>query len=149
MRLRKAFLVTALASLTFSSSADVQNVRVSLQCSNVVLSWPSQPGETFTVVYRPTLNTNTPWVTLTNLLPAAVNTNRTTFVHIGIADCSQTMGGGGGGGGSGGPPPSPSGAQSASSSTTLTEEQRLALYEQLRAQAEETIKYLERLLAEA
>ena len=61
--------------------ADVRPVQLSLQCSNVMLSWPSQPGETFTVQYRQTLSTNTPWLTLTNLLRADLDTNVTTFVH--------------------------------------------------------------------
>ncbi len=44
------------------------------------------------IVYRETMETNTPWYFLATNVPAATGTNRTSFVHTNGADCS---GGGG------------------------------------------------------
>ena len=62
-----------------------------------ILSWPSLDGETYIVQYRPTLNTNTPWVTLTNSLPADSGTNITFFVHSNIVQCPTNASSFGGG----------------------------------------------------
>lgn len=55
----------------------IEGLKLSLQCSNVVLSWPSMEGETYIVQYRPTLRANDPWRTLTSSLPAGTGTNIT------------------------------------------------------------------------
>ena len=75
-----ALLLLASAVHTFA----IEGLKLSLQCSNVVLSCPSIEGEIFIVQYRPTLDPNTPWVTLTSSLPADSGTNLTYFVHSNI-----------------------------------------------------------------
>jgi hypothetical protein len=62
----------------------IEGLQLSLQCSNVVLSWPSVEGDTYIVQYRPTLDVSTPWQTLTSALPADVGTNLTFFTHSNI-----------------------------------------------------------------
>lgn len=91
------------------SSAAVENLQISVRCPNVVLAWPSVEGETYIVQYRPTLDTNAAWVTLTNGLPAAAGTNWTWFVHSNHKVCVTN--GDSGGGGSGANPPSPMDAE--------------------------------------
>lgn len=89
----------------------IEQLGISLQSSNAVVSWPSRANETYIVQYRPAFDTNTPWVTLTNNLAAAANTNWTSFVHTGAVtypDCPA-----GEGGGSGGGPPTPGNARAA------------------------------------
>jgi len=83
MKTTRSAIIGAVA-LLFASAIQtlaLEGLKVSVQYSNVVLSWPSVEGETYIVQYRPTLYTNTPWVTLTNSLPAEVGTNWTSFVH--------------------------------------------------------------------
>jgi len=62
----------------------IEALQVSVQCSNVVLSWPSAEHETYIVQYRPTLDPEIPWQTLTSSLPAEVGTNVTVFVHSNV-----------------------------------------------------------------
>lgn len=78
----------------------IEGLALSVQCSNVVLSWPSVEGKTYIVQYRPTLDADTPWRTLTSSLPADVGTNLTVFVHSNIvqqADCGGSFAARGGG----------------------------------------------------
>lgn len=70
-----------LASAVQSFAIEGLQLQVSLQTSNVVMSWPSQVGETYFVQFRPTLGTTNPWQTLTNSLPADSSTNITFFIH--------------------------------------------------------------------
>jgi hypothetical protein len=56
-------------------------ITLSVQSSNVVLSWPSEAGETYIVQYRQTLGAAVSWQTLADLYPAFTSTNKTTFVH--------------------------------------------------------------------
>lgn len=79
-----ALLVTAQTAL------GVTGVQLTIQGSDVVLTWPSQPGQTFIVGYRPAFDPATPWTFLTNTLPAAAG-SQTTFTHSGAF-----QGGGGG-----------------------------------------------------
>lgn len=67
----------------------IEGLKISVTCPDVILSWPSKTGETYVVQYRATLNTNDPWVTLTNTLPAALNTNSTRFIHTNVSECPQ------------------------------------------------------------
>jgi hypothetical protein len=62
----------------------IEGLRLSLQCSNVVLSWPSIAGQDYIIQYRPTLDPSTPWQTLTNRYPGDLATNITLFVHSNI-----------------------------------------------------------------
>ena len=73
-------LACCLTSFTNQSFA-IEGIQVSIQSSNVVLSWPSDPSETYVVQYRPSLLSTNGWQTLTNSLAAATDTNITYFVH--------------------------------------------------------------------
>ncbi len=66
-------LVSAIPALA------IEGLQISLQCSNVILSWPSQNGETYIVQYRPDLVSTNSWVTLTNYMPNDNGTNITIF----------------------------------------------------------------------
>lgn len=59
----------------------IERLKLSVQCSNVVLSWPSAEGETYIVQYRKTLDPSDSWQTLTSSLSAVSGTNITSFVH--------------------------------------------------------------------
>jgi hypothetical protein len=83
-------LVVFLASAVHSQA--IEGLKLSIQCSNVVLSWPSVPGETYIVQYRPALATGS-WQTLTNNLPAAATPGLTTFVHYGVVSNANCSGG--------------------------------------------------------
>ncbi len=71
--------IVLLASVHFTSA--IEGLTLSIQSSNVVLTWPSVEGEMYIVEHRSTLDTNTTWEILTNYVPAAVGTNKTSFVH--------------------------------------------------------------------
>jgi hypothetical protein len=73
-------LLFAAAIHTFA----IEGLQISVQCSNVVLSWPSAEGETYIVQYRKTLDPSDSWQTLTSSLPAVSGTNVTSFVHLNI-----------------------------------------------------------------
>ena len=103
-------ILAVLAASSISVTA-IEGLHISVQCPDVILSWPSIEGETFIVQHRSTLNTNTPWVTLADWLPAATGTNTTSFVHANQVQC-PSAGTNSLGGGESGPPPTPSFAQS-------------------------------------
>jgi hypothetical protein len=65
----------------------IEGLKLSVHCPDVVLSWLSSDVETYIVQYRPTLDTNSSWTTLTNWMPGAASTNLTTFVHADMVDC--------------------------------------------------------------
>src|SRR4051794_4873813 len=93
MRIRQG-VIGAVALLLASAvqSFAIEGLQLSLECSNVVLSWPSVEGETYIVQYRPTLDVSTPWQTLTSSLPADVGTNLTFFTHSNVVqypNCSS------------------------------------------------------------
>jgi hypothetical protein len=96
----------------------IEGLKISVQGSNVVLSWPSTNTETYIVQYRPSLGAGSSWTTLTNYYPAS-SSNVTFFVHSNIVQYPLVLGGGTNTGD--GTPPSPdgmSGTTSASTSTT-------------------------------
>ena len=95
----------------------IEELKVSVQCPDVVLSWPSVDGETYIVQYRPDVTTNSAWTTLTNYFPAVSGTNLTVFVHSNALSC-PAQGSGDGGGGTTGGPPSPDYATTSTSSGT-------------------------------
>jgi hypothetical protein len=103
--------LTALTLLVLSAGVQpvqaIEDLRLQVQGTNAVLSWPSTQNETFIVRYRARLDEAHPWTTLTNNYPAASGTNRTVFIHVGVVEYPT---GGGGGGGGGGNPPAPEGA---------------------------------------
>lgn len=84
--IRNRLLTLALIACTTASFA-IEGLKLTIRCPDVVLSWPSTNDETYIVQYRPTLDTNSTWTTLTNFLPAKVGTNITTFVHSNRVDC--------------------------------------------------------------
>jgi hypothetical protein len=99
------------------SSFAVEGLQLSVQSSNVVLSWPTVDGSgaTYIVRYRHTLNPTDSWQTLTSSLPAATGTNITVFVHSNIVQYPPVPPDGGGGGNI--MPDGMSGASAAPSST--------------------------------
>jgi hypothetical protein len=122
--LQQGARLAVLAALMASSASvsAIEGLQISVQCPDVVLGWPSTSGEYYIVQWRPTLDSSTPWVTLTNSLPADDTTNWTIFVHSNQVQCASggTNGGGtnsfGGGGGS---PPTPSLATMATSTAQI------------------------------
>jgi hypothetical protein len=78
--------VLLLASATHSFS--IEGLKLSVQCPDVILGWPSTAGENFIIQWRPSLDPSTDWATLTNSLPANGNTNWTTFVHSNQIQCA-------------------------------------------------------------
>jgi len=121
----------------------IEGLRISVLCPDVVLSWPSKTGETYIVQYRAALNTNDQWVTLTNSLPALLNTNWTTFVHTNVSECPQSASGGGESGGGGAP--SPYSSESTTSETdkpALTPEERAAQRDVLLRDAQAYLEWL-------
>jgi hypothetical protein len=82
--------ITAAGAVLLSSaiqSFGIEGIRIAVQCPDVILGWPSMPGETYIVQWRPTLDPSTNWVTLTNSLPADWSTNWTIFVHSNQVQC--------------------------------------------------------------
>jgi hypothetical protein len=90
----------------------IVGLTISVQETNLVLSWPSTGAENYLIQYRSALDTNTTWSTLTNNFPAAVGTNRTAFFVYGAVPLPPSPGTNGGGGG-GFPPPAPNAAMMA------------------------------------
>jgi hypothetical protein len=85
MKTTKRILLTlAIVVVSAVQSLAIEGLKLSVQCSNVVLHWPSVEGQTYMVQYRPTLDPATPWQTLTNSYPADSGTNVTFFVHSNI-----------------------------------------------------------------
>jgi hypothetical protein len=68
----------------------VDDLRIGVQCPDVVLTWASAENETYIIQHRATLTTNTPWGTLTNAFPAAIGTNTTFFVHSNRLSCGSS-----------------------------------------------------------
>jgi len=62
----------------------IEELQISVACSNVVLSWPSLEGETYIIQYRQTLTDTNGWQTLTSALPAESGANFTYFIHSNI-----------------------------------------------------------------
>ena len=78
-------IISALASPVVSLAVD--DLKISINCPDVVLRWPSKEGETYIIEHRTTLDTNTPWRTLTTDYPASTGTNLTYYVHPDQVPC--------------------------------------------------------------
>ena len=76
--------MAALLGLTALQAFAIEGLQLSVQCSNVCLTWPSVEGKNYIVQYRPTLNPSDSWQTLTSAWPAAVGTNSTFFIHSNV-----------------------------------------------------------------
>jgi hypothetical protein len=79
---KASFAICCLFAFTMVEA--VENLKINIISSNVLLSWNSEEGQTYTIQYRPSLDSNTPWVTLTNFYPAVSGTNITEFVHSNV-----------------------------------------------------------------
>lgn len=105
MKIIKRGIIGVVAVLLASAvqTFGIEGLKLSVHCPDVWLSWPSVEGEYDIVQWREDLSTNSTWVTLTNLLPAEIGTNITTFVHSNRVDCptgqvfSMAFSGGGSG----------------------------------------------------
>jgi len=78
------YAIIAAAVLLFTSTDQtlaVDGLKISTQSSDVILSWPSMPGQTHLILF--TTNLLAPWTALTTGYPAAEATNKTTFIHYG------------------------------------------------------------------
>jgi len=86
----------ATAALLLSTAVHtlaIEGLKLTLQCQDVVLTWPSVEGETYIVQYRPSLDTNSTWQTLTASLPAETGTTNTTFIHSNVVQMAQCANG--------------------------------------------------------
>jgi hypothetical protein len=93
-KLLTCFVLTC-CIVSFSPRAfAIEGIQVSIQSSNVVLSWPSDPSETYVVQYRPSLTSTNGWQMLTASLAAAPDTNITYFIHTNAVQYGFTTGGG-------------------------------------------------------
>ena len=81
---RNLAIIASLLCVSSIRTFAIEGLQLSVQSSNVVLSWPSVEGETYVVQYRPTLNATDSWQTLTSSLSAATGTNMTLYVHSNI-----------------------------------------------------------------
>ncbi len=121
MKIKKSFVTAALLCCSIPAFA-LEDLQVSLQSSNVVLSWPSDPSETYVIQYRPTLTSTNGWQTLTASWPGDTSSNVTFFVHTNGADygyATTNSGGGSGGGGGGMIPPGGGGSGGGSGLTYI------------------------------
>jgi len=116
----------------------VTGVQLTIQGSDVVLTWSSQPGQTFIVGYRPAFDPATPWTFLTNTLPAAAG-SQTTFIHSGAFQ----------GGGGGQQMAAFSGESAQRQRVALTAEERTARIVASREAAKKALAYLMAQLDEA
>lgn len=82
MKLSKTFGPVILAfAFSFAIPAlAIEGLHLSVQSSNVLLSWPSTTDETYVVQSLQALATTDTWTTVTDGFPAALNTNLTVFV---------------------------------------------------------------------
>jgi len=79
------FFIIATTITQYCAQAIV-GLQINVNNTNIVLSWPSTSGEIYIVQYRQSLLPETPWMTLTNSLPAQTGTNWTTFIHYGAVE---------------------------------------------------------------
>lgn len=88
----------AISLISAVHSFAIEGLQLSVQSSNVVMSWPSATNETYIVQSLQALATTDTWTTLTDLFPAALNTNLTVFVASNSVDptiwTTNTSGGG-------------------------------------------------------
>ena len=120
MKIIRQAIIGAVA-LSFASaihSFAIEGLQLSVQSSNVILSWPSITNETYLVQYRPTLDPSSSWTTLTDSYPAAIGTNVTFFVQSNIVQYPLVLAGSTNTGSS--TPPSPDGVSGATSTSTTT-----------------------------
>ncbi|HWD92489.1 MAG TPA: hypothetical protein VG938_09070 [Verrucomicrobiae bacterium] len=78
------FLTTSLLLTTHAFA--IEGLTVSVQCTNVILSWPclDDGSEQFIIQYRPTLQATDSWQTLETSLPAVYGTNQMWYTNYGV-----------------------------------------------------------------
>lgn len=62
-----------------ATPASVAGLVIRKDATNIVLTWPSDPRESFAVLWRSNATMEASWLTLTNPLPAAPNKTKTSF----------------------------------------------------------------------
>ncbi len=92
----RCWLVLLVVALTARASdivepASVEGLSVWAVSRDVLLSWPSDPRESFVVLWRSNATYETPWIALTNQLPAASKTNWTTYCDFGAPARAPSM----------------------------------------------------------
>lgn len=94
LRLPLSLLAGSLALLATSAafaqdstdpSESVRGLSIRTISTNVLLTWPSDPRESFLILARSNPSPEAHWTILTNHMPAAAATNRTTFLDPGGA----------------------------------------------------------------
>jgi hypothetical protein len=72
--------------ITAANSLAIEGLNLSVQCTNVVLSWPSVDGsgDSYVVMRRTDLSSNSTWTVLANYYAAATGTNVTMFIDYGV-----------------------------------------------------------------
>ena len=120
-----AILGAAMICMSAHQTFAIQGLQISVQCPNILLSWPSTEGDAYIIRYRPSLDASTPWTNLADAYPADSGTNITVFVLSNIVQCSSG-GGTNSAGGDSGPPPAP-GTMTESTSTTIASSEPLVM----------------------
>jgi hypothetical protein len=80
-KLSGAVAILILLGFNLSSFA-IEQLTVSVQSTNAVLSWPSATSETYLVQFKTNLNLSYPWLTLTDFFPAASSGVVTHFTNF-------------------------------------------------------------------
>lgn len=80
--MKKSIIAIALLLTGAAGLQAVGDLQISLQGTNVVLSWASTNSDYYLVQYSTNLSASHPWQTLTNWMPGSDGTN-TVFVHSG------------------------------------------------------------------
>lgn len=83
----------------------IEGLNITVPSTNAVLSWPSDPSETYIIQYRNSLSVTDSWATLADFYPADGSTNITFFIDTNFVNQSSGSFGGSGGGGGGIPIP--------------------------------------------
>ncbi|MDB6020605.1 MAG: hypothetical protein JWQ04_462, partial [Pedosphaera sp.] len=90
----RAVIGTVLICGMIQCASAIEGLQLFLQCSNVVLTWPSVDGDTYIIQRRADLTTNSSWICLTNSFPATSGTNITVFTDYGIVSNANCAGSG-------------------------------------------------------
>lgn len=83
---RGTIISVAILLASINHTQAIEGLKLSLQCSNVVLSWPclDDGSESFIIQYRQTLDTNSDWQMLNSNLYADYGTNVMYYVHSNV-----------------------------------------------------------------
>jgi hypothetical protein len=98
MKKCKILAVMALACLSVRAFA-IEGLNIAVITNNVILSWPSDPSETYLVQYRHTLDATDSWSTLSDYYPPDYTGLNITYFNDTNIDWGYSPDTGGGGGG--------------------------------------------------